>query len=269
VERASASAPTARADLQRPYSCPPWPGPVYGSLRATSTAAEARTDMARTESRHRHGPRRRWQALLSAPQSEATAEFWESVRSRHPGFLEAVVADARIAARRLGDSRTFPSRRDALLHAVRLSFVTDAFLALVCYRAKAACQARRIPAVPRLFHRLAVLIGQVAIGDPVVIQPGVYLPHGQVVVDGIVEVGTEVALLPFVTIGLRAGVQGPMIGTGATIGTGAKVLGPVHVGAGARVGANAVVVSDVPDNTIVVGVPAKPMSTTRGDGAHA
>jgi serine O-acetyltransferase len=225
--------------------------------------------MTPTESPDRHSPRRRWHALLAGPQSDATAEFWRSVRSRHPGFLDAVAADARIAARRLGDDRTFPSRVEALFHAVRLSFVTDAFLALVCYRAKAACQARRIPVVPRVFHRLAVAIGQVAIGDPVVVQPGVYVPHGQVVVDGIVEVSTEVALLPFVTIGLRAGVQGPMIGTGARIGTGAKVLGPVHVGAGARVGANAVVISDVPDNTTVVGVPAKPMVTPHGDGIHA
>jgi serine acetyltransferase len=228
--------------------------------------------MARTEPhdrRGRRGPRRRWQALLPAPQSEATAEFWRSVRARHPGFLDAVAADARIAARRLGDNRMFASRVEGLVHAVRLSFVTDAFLALVCYRAKAACQARRIPVVPRVFHRFAVMIGQVAIGDPVVMQPGVYLPHGQVVVDGIVEVDTEVALLPFVTIGLRAGVRGPTICAGATIGTGAKVLGPVRVGAGARVGANAVVISDVPDNTIVAGVPAKPTREPRGDGAHA
>jgi serine O-acetyltransferase len=226
--------------------------------------------MARTDTPDRRRPRWRWQSLLAAPQSDATAEFWRSVWSRHPGFLDAVAADARIAARRLGDNRTFPSRVEALFHAVRLSFVTDAFLALVCYRAKAACQARRIPVVPRVFHRLAVMIGQVAIGDPVVMEPGVYLPHGQVVVDGIVEVGTEVALLPFVTIGLRAGsVRGPTIGTGARIGTGAKVLGPVRVGAGARVGANAVVISDVPDNTTVVGVPAKPMATPHGDGIHA
>jgi len=212
---------------------------------------------------------RRWRALLGAPQSEATAAYWAKTRSRHPRFVDAVVADARIAARRLGDRRDFPTRLEALLHAVRLAIVTDAFLALVCYRAKAASQARRIPLLPRVFHRLAVVLGQVAIGDPVVMQPGVYLPHGQVVVDGMVEVGTEVALLPFVTLGLRAGsVEGPTVGDGATIGTGAKVLGPVRIGAGARVGANAVVISDVPDGATVVGVPARPMVTGDGLAPH-
>jgi serine acetyltransferase len=223
-----------------------------------------------TRIRSEEGGRRRWRALLAEPHSQATAEFWDSVRARHPGFLDAVSADARLAAVRLGDRRGFPSRFDALLHAVRLSIVTDAFLALVCYRAKAACQARRIPLIPRAFHRLAVMTGQVAIGDPVVVEPGVYLPHGQVVVDGIVDVASGVALLPFVTIGLRAGsVEGPTIGPGATIGTGAKVLGPVRIGAGARVGANAVVLSDVPDNATVVGVPAKPMPATQSYGAEA
>jgi serine O-acetyltransferase len=216
--------------------------------------------MTATPSRLGHGDRAGWRAPLGPLQATRTAAYWASVRSRHPGFVEAVVADARIAARRLGDGREFPSRVEALLQAVRLSIVTDAFLALVCYRAKAACQARRIPVIPRMFHRLAVVLSQIAVGDPVVIQPGVYMPHGQVVVDGMVDVATEVALLPFVTIGLRAGsVQGPTIGPSATIGTGAKVLGPVRVGAGARVGANAVVVSDVADGSIVVGVPARPL----------
>jgi serine O-acetyltransferase len=225
--------------------------------------------MGATTIRRKEGSRARWRALLAEPHSEATAEFWQSVRVRHPGFLEAVIADARVAAIRLGDRRRFPSRVEVLLHAVRLSIVTDAFLALVCYRAKAACQARRIPVIPRILHRLAVMIGQVAIGDPVVIQPGVYLPHGQVVIDGIVEVGSDVAVLPFVTIGLRAGsAEGPTIDRGATIGTGAKVLGPVRVGVGARVGANAVVISDVPDGSTVIGVPAKSVHMPQGDGAH-
>jgi serine O-acetyltransferase len=221
---------------------------------------------ARPAPRLNDGARRRWQALQEPPDTEASAAFWADVRARHPRFLDAVVADARTAAQRLGDGRPYSSRLEACLLAARLVIVRDAFLALVCYRAKAACQARRIPMLPRIFHRLAMVTGQVAIGDPVVVQPGVYIPHGQVVVDGIVEVGSEVALLPFVTIGLRAGsAEGPTIGPGAQIGTGAKVLGPLRVGVGARVGANAVVVSDVADDATVVGIPARPVAP--GDGA--
>ena len=60
------------------------------------------------------------------------------------------------------------------------------------------------------------------------------------------------------TIGLRAGdVRGPTIEADVSIGTGAKLIGPVRVGAGATIGANAVVVDDVPAGATVVGVPAR------------
>ena len=78
-------------------------------------------------------------------------------------------------------------------------------------------------------------LAQVSIGDPVVMHPGVYIVHGQVVADGMVEIHAGVVIAPFVTIGLRAGdVQGPTIERGASIGTGAKVIGPVRIGAGAQ-----------------------------------
>jgi serine O-acetyltransferase len=102
-------------------------------------------------------------------------------------------------------------------------------------------------------------LAQLSIGDPVVVHPGIYVVHGQVVVDGIVEIHAGVVLAPFVTIGLRAGdVRGATIEQNASIGTGAKVIGGVRIGAGAVVGANAVVVDDVPAGTTVVGSPARP-----------
>jgi serine O-acetyltransferase len=103
---------------------------------------------------------------------------------------------------------------------------------------------------------------QVCIGKPVVIAPGLYLPHGQVVVDGITSIGPDCILFPWVTIGLRAGnFQGPSIEAGVHVGTGAKVIGPVSVGAGAKIGANAVVVADVPQGMTAVGVPAHHVSS--------
>ncbi|MCX6385944.1 MAG: hypothetical protein NTV40_04800 [Solirubrobacterales bacterium] len=87
---------------------------------------------------------------------------------------------------------------------------------------------------------------------------GVYLVHGQVVIDGIVEIGPEVVISPFTTIGLRAGdFNGPKLERGVMVGTGARLIGDIRIGAGATIGANAVVVSDVEPGTTVVGVPAK------------
>jgi serine O-acetyltransferase len=99
---------------------------------------------------------------------------------------------------------------------------------------------------------------QVSIGDPVVVAPGVYIVHGSVVLDGLVEIETGVVISPFVTIGLRAGdVTGPTVERYASIGTGAKLIGPVRIGERAIVGAGAVVVDDVPAGATVVGVPAR------------
>lgn len=186
-------------------------------------------------------------------------QFIARIRNAHPRFLEAVVADAQVTARYRGERSEFRSRADALAQAARLALVSDGFLGQALYRAKARAQGLKIPLLPRLLHRAAMLTSQVAIGDPVLVEPGVYLVHGQVVVDGIVTIESGAVIAPFTTIGLKAGeVKGPWIERNATIGTGARVIGSVTVGEGATVGANAVVVADVAPGTTVAGVPARP-----------
>jgi serine O-acetyltransferase len=186
-------------------------------------------------------------------------ELRAQIRARHPHFLEAVIADAKITAAMRSERSEFRGRKDALLQAARLAWVSDAFLAQALYRAKARLQALGVPVLPRIAHRLAMMTAQICIGDPVVMRPGVYIAHGQVVIDGFVEIHRGVVIFPWVTIGLRAGnFRGPTIGRNATIGTGAKIIGPVTVHSGASIGANAVVVNDVPANTSVAGVKARP-----------
>ena len=180
------------------------------------------------------------------------------VRARHPRFVESVMADARVTAAYRGEPLDPRNRVRVVMRLLRMTLESDAFLAQCCYRARARCRALGVPILPALLHRLAILIGQVSIGDPVVVEPWLYLPHGQVVIDGFVVIGSGAVIRPFVTIGLLAGnIEGPTIGPQVHIGTGAKVLGPVKVGAGAQIGANAVVLADVPAGATAAGVPAR------------
>jgi serine O-acetyltransferase len=185
-------------------------------------------------------------------------EVWRTIRSRFPGLREALLADARATAAGRGERFEFRSPLDATLQILRLMWVSDAFLAQALYRLKARLQVLGVPVLPRLAHRLAMAIAQVSIGDPVIVHPGVYILHGQVVMDGLVEIHAGAVIGPWVTIGLRAGnLVGPTVEHDVHIGTGAKLIGPVQVGHGAQIGANAVVVNDVPAGATVVGAPAR------------
>ena len=193
-------------------------------------------------------------------EADAREAFWRELRARHPGLREAIVADAKINALYRGERHEFRSRADTVGQVLRLAWAGDAFVAQMAYRLKTRLQALGVPVLPRLVHRFAMVSGQVAIGDPVLIGPGAYLIHGQVVIDGLVEIGPGAVIAPFVTIGLRAGdVRGAIIGAHVTIGTGARIIGPVRIGDGATIGANAVVVADVAAGETVVGVPARPV----------
>ena len=89
------------------------------------------------------------------------------------------------------------------------------------------------------------------------------IDHGMGVVIGETAIiGDDVYIYHQVTLGGISSEQGkrhPTIGNNVIIGAGAKVLGAIRVGDGARIGANAVVVADVPASTTVVGIPARPV----------
>jgi serine O-acetyltransferase len=187
-------------------------------------------------------------------------EALRALQQGHPPFLRAVWADARITAQLRFERSEFTSRLDGVVQILRLMWVSDAFAAQVMYRGKARLQQLRVPVLPRVLHRLAMMHSQVCIGDPVIVEPGIYIAHGQVVIDGLTRVSTGTVLFPWVTLGLKSGVlQGPTVLAHSSIGTGAKLIGPITVGPHASVGANSVVVDDVPEGVTVVGVPARPL----------
>ncbi len=100
---------------------------------------------------------------------------------------------------------------------------------------------------------------------------GVFIDHGMGVVIGeTAEVGDDVTIYHGVTLGgvsLDEGKRHPTVGDGVTIGAGAKVLGNIVVGAGSRIGANAVLVRSVAPGSVVVGVPGQVVSGHAESGA--
>jgi len=88
-----------------------------------------------------------------------------------------------------------------------------------------------------------------------------FIDHGVGVVIGeTAEVGDDVFIYHQVTLGATTSKKikrHPTIGNGVIIGAGAKLLGPINVGKNAKIGANSVVVSDVPSGATMVGIPAK------------
>lgn len=200
--------------------------------------------------------------MATEPSRSERRRLMRQLAARHPGLREALRADAAVTALQRGERHEFTSPADEVAQMLRLAWMSDAFAAQAMYRVKAALQRRGVPLLPRVAHRMAMSMGQVSIGDPALLHPGAYIVHGQVVIDGFVEIGPGAVISPWVTIGLRAGdLQGATIERDVTIGTGAKVIGPVRIGAGARIGANAVVVEDVPAGATVVGVPARQVSS--------
>lgn len=101
-----------------------------------------------------------------------------------------------------------------------------------------------------------------------------FIDHGMGVVIGeTAEVGDDVLLFHGVTLGgrsMRKGKRHPTLGDHVTVGAGAKILGPVSIGANAQIGANAVVITDVPADHLAVGIPVRirPLPGSVRDGAE-
>jgi serine O-acetyltransferase len=135
--------------------------------------------------------------------------------------------------------------------------------ALLAHRVAHALYGAGVPLLPRLISMLSRALTGIEIHPAARIGEGLFIDHGAGVVIGeTAEIGDDVTLYQGVTLGgtgFATGKRHPTVEDNVTIGSGAKLLGPITIGHGAKIGANSVVITDVPPNCTVVGNPGHPV----------
>jgi serine O-acetyltransferase len=135
--------------------------------------------------------------------------------------------------------------------------------ALLAHRVAHALYTVHVPLLPRLIAAAARAVTGIEIHPAAEIGNGFFIDHGMGVVIGeTARIGDDVTLYQGVTLGgtgFATGKRHPTVQDNVTIGSGAKLLGPITVGHGSKIGANSVVIHDVPPNSTVVGNPGHPV----------
>lgn len=138
--------------------------------------------------------------------------------------------------------------------------------ALIHYRIAHALYKRKFFFLARLISQCARFLTGIEIHPGAKIGKGLFIDHGMGVVIGeTAEIGDNVVLYHGVTLGGTGkdkGKRHPTVGNNVMIGSGAKVLGPIYIGDNSKIGANSVVLKDVPPYSTVVGIPGKVVRTS-------
>ena len=139
--------------------------------------------------------------------------------------------------------------------------------ALIGYRVSHFLSGIKLSLIARLVAQIYRHFTDIEIHPNAIIGKGLFIDHGAGVVIGETSIiGNNVVLYQGVTLGgtgKEKGKRHPTIGDNVVLGTGAKILGNITIGSNSYIGANAVVIKDVPDNSTVVGVPGR---ITKQDG---
>lgn len=166
-----------------------------------------------------------------------------------PGLFRTIRADLHQKAQWCYESTRWPALIKVL--------ATDGTPAMIIYRLMQWSRRYHVAPLEMIFNKLNAVCCNCIIGRGAEFGPGLVLIHSTgIVINGQVRAGVNVHLEHQVTIGADRR-QSPVLGDNVFIGAGAKIVGPVRIGNGARIGANAVVVDDIPAYSTAVGIPAK------------
>jgi serine O-acetyltransferase len=161
----------------------------------------------------------------------------------------------------LNDARSIAGRDPAAKSVMEVILLYPGFHALVVHRFAHWFFSKKMFFIARLLSQASRFFSGIEIHPGAVIGKGLFIDHGMGVVIGeTAEIGDDCTIYHGVTLGGTGkdkGKRHPTIGNNVLISTGAKILGPFKVGDNSRIGANAVVLSEVEPNTTVVGVPGR------------
>ena len=164
-------------------------------------------------------------------------------------LISLIAGDLRAKALWLYESRS--------AGAIVKTLLTDGTPAMIWYRLMQWAGRWRLLPLEMLFNRINSACCGCVIGRGAQFGPRFVLVHANgIVINGTVRAGSDVVLEHQVTIGAEKRLS-PMLGDAVFIGAGAKIIGQVTIGSRAKIGANAVVLTDVPDGATAVGIPAR------------
>jgi|TARA_B110000438_G_scaffold3650_1_gene3655 serine O-acetyltransferase len=174
-------------------------------------------------------------------------------------FLESIINRDPAAKSKLSLILTYPGVKAIFLHKIANFFCIAKF-----------------DLVARIISQFSRFLTGIEIHPKAKIGENLFIDHGMGVVIGETsEIGNNVTIYHMVTLGgispsidsdqQRNAKRHPTLKDNVVVGSGAQILGPVTIGKNARIGANAVVIKDVPENSIMVGVPAKNIGSVSTD----
>ena len=141
-----------------------------------------------------------------------------------------------------------------LLLLLKLLYRHPPLRAMAWFRLATLMHRRKVKFLPGVLQRRLLRLYGLELVPGTKIGGGLYIAHPVGCVIVVESMGTNVSLMGSVTLGRREKLRWPIVGDNAFFGAGCRVLGPVEIGANAKVGANSVVLTNIPSGAIAVGV---------------
>lgn len=177
------------------------------------------------------------------------------------GLFRRAAQDALELARALkkrGSDTTASNVAPSMKDAVKAALTQDGYKVLLLTRVRESARRWHVPGVNHALRVVQTVLYSIELGNDVELGDGIDFTHTLgTVIGGTSKVGARVKFLGNNTIGTAKDNGCPVIEDDVVIGCGARILGPVRIGRGAFIGANAVVLTDVPAGAIATGIPAK------------